>query len=178
MWTIREGRCDEIERLVDLRLAMFDAMGILEDEDKPSVRDDCRAYFAETMPAGAFRVWVAVSSGADETNTGRETGSGHGETRESDLIASIGLVIHSVPPSPHNRVGKAGYIMNLVTLPAWRRRGIARALIEHVLGVLRSEGVPIVGLHASNDGRSLYERLGFRVRDDLPEMRLSLKRDE
>ena len=153
-WTIRQATVDEIERLVDLRMAMFDAMGLLDEGNRERIRGDCCAYFEATLPTEVFRVWIAEIDG--------------------EPIASIGLVVHSIPPGPSNRVGKEGYIMNLVTLPAWRRRGIARALLEHVLGVLRSEGVPAASLHASRDGRNLYEDLGFKTRDELPEMGLRL----
>ena len=143
-----------------------------------------RSYFAEHMPTGAFRVWVAVvdeaaQRGIVDVADSADEHSGISSRRADDKrrampIASIGLVIHSVPPSPRNLVGKVGYIMNLVTLPQWRRRGIARALLEHVLGVLREEGIPVASLHAAADGRTLYEDLGFEVRDTLPEMRLRL----
>ena len=149
-WTIRQATVDEIERLVDLRMAMFDAMGLLDEENRERIRSDCHAYFEATLPPEVFRVWIAEIDG--------------------EPIASIGLVVHSIPPGPSNRVGKRGYIMNLVTLSEWRRRGIARALLEHVLDVLRAEGVPIASLHASRDGRNLYEDLGFKTREELPEM--------
>jgi ribosomal protein S18 acetylase RimI-like enzyme len=201
VWTIRQATAGELERLVDLRLAMFDAMGLLDEENRERIRCDCRTYFESTLPSEEFRVWVAVVSGADSVGTGAVAGSGQAgtcggrsiasgradetgiergarsdkiEPCEGELVASIGLVVHSVPPSPFNRVGKEGYIMNLVTLPPWRRRGIAHALLSHVVEVLRAEGVPVVSLHASRDGRSLYEELGFAVKDELPEMRLSV----
>ena len=163
-WTIRQASIDEIERLVDLRMAMFDAMGLLDEGNRERIRGDCCAYFEATLPSEVFRVWAAVALDAD----------GSGIKRDGELVGSIGLVVHSIPPGPSNRVGKEGYIMNLVTLPAWRRRGIARALLEHVLGVLRSEGVPAASLHASRDGRNLYEDLGFKTREELPEMGLRL----
>jgi ribosomal protein S18 acetylase RimI-like enzyme len=190
-WTIREGRIDEVDRLVALRCAMFEGMGHDDPEVLGRVAEASRKYFLENMPTGLFRVWVACALDADEPGTKRgassdESGTCRGERTaligladstdapEGELIASIGLVVHSVPPGPSNPVGKAGYIMNLVTLPAWRRRGIARALLQHVLNVLRAEGVPVASLHASSDGHGLYEDLGFAVRDDLPEMRLRL----
>ena len=210
---IRQATVGELERLIDLRLAMFDAIGLLDEENRERTRDDCRAYFEATLPSEEFRVWVAVVFGADivgtedgassdeiETcgggpaaltgpadcvDTGGVAGSGltgtcEGESSaliepsKGDPVASIGLVVHSVPPSPFNRVGREGYIMNLVTLPPWRRRGIARALLSHVIEVLRAEGVPIASLHATSDGRELYEELGFVLNEELPEMRLSL----
>ena len=153
-WTIRQATVGEIERLVDLRMAMFDAMDLLDEEVRERTRGDCLTYFEATLPSEAFRVWIIET---DDT-----------------LVASIGLVVHSIPPSPFNRIGKEGYIMNLVTLPEWRRRGAARALLNHVLGVLRDEGIPAATLHASADGRSLYEELGFSVSGELPEMRMYL----
>jgi ribosomal protein S18 acetylase RimI-like enzyme len=240
-WTIRQATVGELERLVDLRLAMFDAMGLLDEENRERTRDDCRAYFEATLPSEEFRVWVAVVFGADIVgtedgassdeigtcggkpatptgladcvgtgggassveigtcgggpaaltgpadcvDTGGVAGSGltgtcEGESSaliepsKGDPVASIGLVVHSVPPSPFNRVGREGYIMNLVTLPPLRRRGIARALLSHVIEVLRAEGVPVASLHATSDGRELYEELGFVLNEELPEMRLSL----
>jgi len=156
MWTIREGQVKELDRLIALRRAMFEDMGFDDADALDRMCEASRAYFAEHIPTDALRVWAAENEGR--------------------LIASIGLVIHSTPPSPRNLSGKVGYIMNLVVLPAWRRRGIARALLEHVLGVLRAEGVPVASLHASSDGRRLYEALGFEEASGLPEMRLPLLR--
>ncbi len=173
-WTIRQAAVDEIERLVDLRMAMFDAMDLLDEENRERIRGDCCAYFEATLPTEVFRVWIAVALDADESGIKPGASSDEAGTCDGELVGSIGLVVHSIPPGPSNRVGKEGYIMNLVTLPDWRRRGIARALLEHVFAVLRSEGVPTASLHASRDGRNLYENLGFKTRDELPEMGLRL----
>lgn len=153
---------------------MFEGMGYDDPEVLERVAEASRKYFLENMPTGRFRVWVACALDADEAGIKRETRSDFIGTCGGELIASIGLVVHSAPPRPSNLVGKTGYIMNLVTLPAWRRRGIASALLSHVIEVLRAEGVPPVTLHASEEGRGLYEELGFWVGNDLPEMRLRL----
>lgn len=150
-WTIRPGSLDELDDLIVLRRSLFEAMGHEDTEALAQTDEACRTYFARQMPSGDFRVWVAEAEG--------------------QLIASIGLVVHSVPPSPGNLTGRVGYIMNLVTDPSFRRRGIARALMEHVLDVLAAESVPIATLHATADGRPLYERLGFTADTHLPEMR-------
>jgi len=164
---------------------MFEAMGF---DNAAALDRTCvaaHAYFAEHMPTRAFRVWVAVSSAAADDDTGREAGSGETGTccgRDitpskpdgGELIASVGLVVHSVPPSPRNLVGQVGYIMNLVTLPAHRRQGIAAALLDRVLDVVRLEGIPVASLHATRIGRGIYEQAGFDVDEELPEMRLTL----
>jgi len=149
-YAIRPATLSDVDTLVDLRLIMFEAMGFDDDIQLERVAVACRSYLEQHLPTDQFRAWVAEA----------ETGT----------IASIGLVLHSVPPSPRNLVGLEAYIMNLVTLPAWRRRGIARALLSHVLGIVREEGVPVTSLHTSAEGRRLYESLGFAILEDGPEM--------
>lgn len=152
-YPIRVATIDEIDVLIDLRLAMFNAMGyeghVLERAIIPM-----RNYFEQHMPTGAFRIWVAEHQGKP--------------------IASIGLVIHSIPPSPKNLVGKEAYVMNLITLPKYRRRGIAKRLLLHILDVVRCEGIPSASLHGTAAGRPLYEQLGFTISGDVPEMQLTL----
>lgn len=58
------------------------------------------------------------------------------------------------------------HINNLAVLPDWRRRGVARALLEVVLGETASDGAPDATLEVrrSNDAAlKLYEGLGFVV---------------
>ena len=152
-WMIRPGTLDELDELIRLRRSLFEAMGYEDPAVLAQTNDACRSYFKQQMPTSAFRVWVAESDGR--------------------LVASIGLVVHRVPPSPGNLTGRVGYIMNLVTDPAFRRQGIARALMEHVLNVLSAEGVLVATLHATSDGRPLYESLGFAADYRVPEMRRS-----
>jgi len=132
---------------------MFAAIGF-EKQALDQAIIPMRNYFEQHMRTGAFRVWVAE--------------------RQGEPVASIGLIIHSIPPSPRNLAGKEAYVMNLVTLPKYRRQGIARQLLLHVLDVVRSEGIPIASLHATPAGRLLYEQLGFTISDDVPEMKLPL----
>ena len=149
-YIIRPATVGDIDALIDLRLTMFRAMGFDDDTLLERVSVACYTYFEQHLPTSLFRAWVAEA--------------------KSDMVASIGLVMHSIPPSPRNLVGLEGYIMNLVTLPGWRHQGIARALLDHVLEVLREEGIPVISLHTSADGCQLYESLGFTILEDGPEM--------
>jgi ribosomal protein S18 acetylase RimI-like enzyme len=60
-----------------------------------------------------------------------------------------------------NQLGRVGYIANMSTDPAYRRRGYARATLVALLAWLRSTGITTVDLHATPDGESLYRSLGF-----------------
>lgn len=57
--------------------------------------------------------------------------------------------------------GPFAYIGLVGVSPAFRRRGIALALMQHLLGWLAERGDPVVVLEASPAGAPLYEKLGF-----------------
>ena len=62
--------------------------------------------------------------------------------------------------------------MNVYTEPAHRRRGLSRRLMSELIAWCRAHGITRITLHASTDGRPLYEGLGFTPTN---EMRLVLK---
>ena len=76
-----------------------------------------------------------------------------------------------LPRPGHVDDGREALIANMWTEPEHRRRGLARHLLGVMLGWCREQGIRRVVLHASNDGRPLYEQVGFRPGN---EMRLSL----
>ncbi len=55
------------------------------------------------------------------------------------------------------------WIGMVLTLPAFRRRGLARILLEHALDDLQGRGLGCIKLDATDTGLPLYESLGFRT---------------
>jgi GNAT superfamily N-acetyltransferase len=53
-------------------------------------------------------------------------------------------------------------VVNVFTDAAWRRHGIARALLQNVLADCEALGVREFNLGATPDARSLYSSLGFQ----------------
>lgn len=62
----------------------------------------------------------------------------------------------------HHHAGDVG-IYAVGTLPGWRRRGLARRLVEHALAAAYDAGVRTASLQSTPMGRSVYEALGFRA---------------
>ena len=63
-------------------------------------------------------------------------------------------------------IGHEIHITNLAVRPDSRRRGIARALLDHVMDGARRSGVELVFLEVrptNLEALALYERFGFRV---------------
>ena len=53
-------------------------------------------------------------------------------------------------------------IHNVGTLPAYRGKGYAESLVRHVIALAYKEGFPMLSLQASDLGKPVYERIGFR----------------
>lgn len=66
--------------------------------------------------------------------------------------------------------GRRGYISHTAVLPQYRRRGIARELVNHAMSALEREGINKTALvvFARNEiGNGFWESMGFTVRHDL-----------
>lgn len=66
--------------------------------------------------------------------------------------------------------GRRTYIYHTAVHPNYRRRGIARQLVETVLTVLddlRIHKVALVVFKRNKEGNQFWEKLGFSVREDL-----------
>jgi GNAT superfamily N-acetyltransferase len=140
--TIRRATSADIADLVRLRRMMFEAMGFDDQAQLEAADAAAEAYFAEQIPAGSFRGWLAVTS-------------------EGLAVGSGGVVVDHHPPGPTNLSGQSGTIMNLVTDARYRRQGIARRTMQAMLEWLAAQGIQRVTLHATEVGRPLYEELGF-----------------
>lgn len=114
---------------------------------------------------------------------------GHGGVVRTTVSAAAGLSVdHPMPaddlPAPDALPGLDAWVMvhdevavssawsflrgtdcgvyAVETLPGWRRRGLARALVEHVLADAHHRGARTSTLQSTPMGRPLYESLGFR----------------
>jgi GNAT superfamily N-acetyltransferase len=75
------------------------------------------------------------------------------------------------PPHMVGTQARRGNVVNVYTADAWRRRGLARRLMDAILDWCRANSLDVVVLHASKDGRPLYDSMGFTATN---EMRLIL----
>jgi len=85
---------------------------------------------------------------------------------EGDQIA--GGVINLIDPAENQKFGRAkGWLASVFVRRAWRRRGLASALVARSLVVFRHRGMTSAGLGVDaanpNGALGLYERAGFEV---------------
>src|SRR5688572_11538652 len=70
-----------------------------------------------------------------------------------------GRVVGTATTTPYG--AELAWVGMVLVDPAYRRRGVATALMGAALDHLRRRGVTTVKLDATPAGRMLYERLGF-----------------
>jgi GNAT superfamily N-acetyltransferase len=87
------------------------------------------------------------------------------------IVAGAGVQLRQVLPHPASNDGFAegrhALIINVFTEPEWRRKGLAALLLEQIIEWSRVEKIDRLLLHASEQGRALYERLGFVLTNEM-----------
>ncbi len=91
------------------------------------------------------------------------------KSQPNKIVAGAGVQLREVPPHPLSDAngeinivsGRQAVIQNVYTEPEWRRRGVAALLTKRIIDWTREEGIDSLVLHGSDDGRAVYERLGF-----------------
>jgi GNAT superfamily N-acetyltransferase len=136
------------------RAAMFHAMGQLDDAEMPRMAEMTEP-FVRTLFAQAAFLGFGASPDLDP----------------SHLVGGAGVWL--LPLWPRAIGGKStdaatqGLILNVFVDRGHRRRGLARALMLAVEGESANRGIARLFLHASLDGRTLYESLGYEPTNEM-----------
>ena len=86
---------------------------------------------------------------------------------EGAIAGGAGVFFADFPPHWIDPQPVRAYVLNVYVSVEVRSMGYARQLIEAVLALCHSHGVPTVVLHASPMGRPVYERMGFKATDEM-----------
>jgi GNAT superfamily N-acetyltransferase len=147
---IRPATPHDAPVLAKHRVEMFRDMGRIADEDTAAeLRAATESLIGEWIAAGTYVGWLAEPV-----------------ARPGLVVGGAGVQLRPMLPrparqGPGNFAGPEGYVMNVFVERAWRRRGVAALLMDVVISYARERRIGVVTLHASDEGRHLYERLGF-----------------
>jgi GNAT superfamily N-acetyltransferase len=153
--TIRGATVVDAAMILHHRRSMFCDMGEGTAEELDRMAAMTGPWLAQALADGSYRGWLA------EDSSGRVIGGG-------------GVLLCPWPASPKDPLLRRAIILNVYTEPEFRHRGIARRIMATILGWLKEQGFPSVSLHASDEGRHLYEELGFKATN---QMRLRFRKD-
>jgi GNAT superfamily N-acetyltransferase len=148
MFPTRRATTADASLIASHRRAMFEAMRLGDPEVLDEISRAFEPWLRPRLAAGRYNGWI---------------------TSDQDIpIASAGLLILDWPALPRDPSGtERGYLLNIFVEPEYRRRGLARSLVKFCLAEARRRNIRVVTLHASQEGRPLYESLGFKPSNEM-----------
>ena len=146
-WTLRTATAKDLATLARHRDAMWVGMGRVAPGEKDPTSQAYADWLAARMESGTLTAFLAEERGK--------------------VLASGAVWIQDVQPRPGHPLTMWGYILSVYTEPHARRRGLARAIVDACIGHAKQAGCTRACLHASDEGRPLYERLGFERTEEM-----------
>ncbi len=146
--TLRKGTPADLELIMHHRRQMMLNIGYKEDAAFAAMLGNSRSFLADRLGDGRYHAWFI-------------------EKADEGVLAGGGLVIAELLPTVRDPSPRRPVIVNMYTEPAHRRKGYAWMLMEAMIAWCRSEGFNSILLHASKDGRPLYERLDFHATNEM-----------
>lgn len=102
----------------------------------------------------AYTAWVV-------SRIERGTYLGFVAEAEGQVVGGAGAVLLDWGPTRGEASGTRARIVNVYTELPWRKRGIAKALVDKVMGACTEAGIRVFSLAASEEAAPMYRALGF-----------------
>ena len=154
---VRQASAADVDIIARHRAEMYRDMHGLNDAGCAMVLDATRRALEPLLRNGDYLGWLASSASDPGT-----------------IVGGVGIRLRDALPSVRKRDGvvkvtsaRQGLIVNVYTERAWRRRGIAALLMRELLEDVGRLELGSIVLHASADGRALYESLGFVATNEM-----------
>lgn len=155
---IRRATLADGEVVAYHRAAMFLAMGSATPEMLDCLISETGAYLCDAMRRDEYIGWLASLA-----------------SRPDEIVAGAGVQVRRVLPFPRRRPdgrvdvaeGRQALVVNVYTEPMFRRRGLARCLMQEILAWAQQARLDSLVLHAAPDGRPLYEQMGFAATNEM-----------
>ena len=139
----RIATLDDIDILVKTRIEVLRAANKLDDSvDMTEVKIESRAYYSRALKDGSHTAILVFD--------------------DDKFIGAGAVSYYQVMPTFHNPSGKKAYIMNMYTSPDYRRKGIAYKTLDMLVKDIKAKGITDITLEATEMGRPLYEKYGFK----------------
>jgi|SRR5579872_5548543 len=147
--TIRPTVLEDLEEILIHRRRMFYDMGHRDEAVLDAMVRSSRPAMERYLRELTYFGWFAL-------------------TPDGRIAAGAGLLLMPLVSGPlHPDKIERAYFLNVYTYPEFRKRGLARALTQKAIDWCRENQFKILWLHASNEGRPIYESLGFKATNEM-----------
>lgn len=142
----KQATAEDIDKVINMRIWFSDVLvGKQSEENEKMMRAALHDYFADELDKN-YLCWYATVDG--------------------ELASMAGLVMRRVPGNIRNPTGRWGYIMNVFTLPQYRRMGLSKGVMARLMQHGREQGVKAFELHATPEGEHVYVNMGFFLHNE------------
>ena len=142
IYKYKKATMEDIEELVRTRITVLRAANQLSDDvDMSEVEKESYEYYKYALENGGHIAYLVYDNGK--------------------FIGAGGVSFYRVMPTYHNPSGRKAYIMNMYTVPEYRRQGVAYHTLDLLVKELKKQGILQISLEATDMGRLLYEKYGF-----------------
>ena len=153
---IRRATVEDAAVIARHRARMFQDMGEISAAVFEDFKAASQTWTERALARGEYIGWFAIPKAQPEV-----------------IAGGAGVHLRQVAPHPlpsRNNAfakGRNAIVVNVFSEPDWRKRGVALFLMNEIVGWARSEKLDQLVLHASAQARSLYERMGFIVTNEM-----------
>ncbi|WP_294704863.1 GNAT family N-acetyltransferase [uncultured Fusobacterium sp.] len=147
---IKRLNIEDVESFLHLRLNLFYELQEIErNDDVEKLKNSTMEYYLKNIDKTLITYGVI----------------------EKDKIVSIGsLCLFERIPYIENLSGKEGYILNIYTLPEYRKKGYGKEITKKLIEYSKDIGIKRLWLNTSNEGKKLYSKLGFKNKENKMEI--------
>lgn len=138
---IRKAELVDLDALVSNRMEFILSMRNNEITISDEFRKNTYEYMKKHIEDDSMAIFIAVEEGV--------------------IVSSAMVCYYQLLPTISNQSGNTGYILNVYTLPDFRRRGLASELVNNIKQDAKDRKVSRLILNATDMGRPVYEKLGF-----------------
>jgi GNAT superfamily N-acetyltransferase len=115
--------------------------GRLSLEEEEAIHNQLQVYFPKHLKSGSFMAMIAW--------------------QDEKPVSAAFLLIQERPANPSFLTGITGILVNVITYPEYRKRGMATRVIKALIKEAKKANVISIDLAATEDGKGVYEKLGF-----------------
>lgn len=149
--TYKRATIDDLDLLTETRVLVLKAVyGVTDDADMIEVREQSCDYYKKALNQDKHVAYLVFD--------------------EDKFVGAGGISFYRVMPTCDNPTGEKAYVMNMYTVPEYRRKGIGYHTLDLLVKEAKERGITSIALDASDMGRLLYEKYGFVSAED--EMKL------
>ncbi len=134
----------DIQTMISLRTEfMVEFLGPQTYEAVQQLEQQLENYLSHAIENKSYICWIATS--------------------ENKTVGIGGMAMREQPGNFKNPSGKSGYIMNMYTVPAYRKKGICTTLLRRLMETGKEMGIILFELHATKEGEPVYQKSGFQI---------------